>query len=394
MVVWWSVTIVNQGLIRPTACTDLAIGAHADTTGPNTVSEYVKRLAEGGARESAANVEIEVDTGQRLFDWTWLRVRKSGKALRPYHRGPQAAAHRSERYRNYMHQADCPDWEVNASQAHVGDVANRSIATMNEESPWRRDDDSTELLDFQTPLHRPTKPRGTSSDVGRVRKAPSVSTSRGIYATSLGQVGLLAMGHENTEKGVMARVRTALFSPTTEPTTKTSTQVAGSTELSDQAHTQSTVPWPLEREQPVDLTEIDDADFPALTTRQHSVVSEGPVDKGDNKTKTHVEISDPSSDVSGQSQEHQQAAGRERKQEKETETETKKEREEAREEKEVSKETQREKEKEQQRRGLKHRGGPNLAQFLYGALEGERTKHQRRHKDKTDQGSGLSVGFH
>ena len=131
-----------------------------------------------------------------------------------------------------------------------------------------------------------------------------------------------------------------------------------------------------------------------MTTRQHSVVSEGPVDKGDTQTKTHVEISDPSSDVSGQSQEHQQAAGRERKQEKETET--KKEREEEREEKEESKEKEREKEeeKEQQRRGKKHRGRPKSAKSLYGALEGERTKHNRRYKDKTDQGSGLSVGFH
>ena len=117
-----------------------------------------------------------------------------------------------------------------------------------------------------------------------------MSTSRGIYATSPGQVVLLAMGHENTEKGVMARVRTALFSPTTEPTPKTSTQVAGSLELSDQAHTPSTPLLQIERGRPVGLTEIDDADSPALTTRQHSVVSEGPLDKGDTQTNTHAFI--------------------------------------------------------------------------------------------------------
>ena len=111
----------------------------------------------------------------------------------------------------------------------------------------------------------------------------------------------------------------------------------------------------------MDLTEIDDADSPALTTRQHSVVSEGPVDKGDNKTTPHVSSSDPSWHVSGQTQEHKQ-----------TEAKGKK-----------------------QRRHKKQRGPrPKSARSVYKELEGERTKHQRKHKDKTDQGSGLSVGFH
>ena len=400
LVVWWIWTVSVQGLNGPTACTDLAIGAYADTAGPNTVSECVSRLAKGGVRENASNVEFDIDTGQRLFDWTLLRVRKSGKALRPYHCGPQAAAHRSERYRNYIPQADVPDWEVNASAARGGDVGNRRVATMEDET-WGREKDSMEPTGFQSSMNSLSNSRDTSLGGERVRKVPSVSTSRATKATSLEEGALPSIRHDDNGQGKneqrqLSSGRRAQHTPTTrQRQDKTQdTQVAGLQEPSDQAHTLSTPLLHIERGRPAGLTETNNADLPSLTTRQHSVVSEGPVDKGNTQTKTHVEISDPSSDVSGQSQEHQQAAGRERKQEKETETETKKEREEAREEKEVSKETQREKEKEQQRRGLKHRGGPNLAQFLYGALEGKRTKHQRRHKDKTDQGSGLSVGFH
>ena len=304
-------TVSVQGLNGPTACTDLAVGAHADTTGLNTVSECVWRLTEGGVRESATNVEFDVDTGKRLFDWTWLRVRKSGKALRPYQCGPQAAAHRSERYHNYIPQADCPDWEVNNRiTLPVWDVTHVTVATMEGASPWRHEDDSTGVQGFETPLHRPANPGDTSFDVERVRKAPSVSTSRGIYATSPGQVVLLAMGHDNKEQGVLTQVRRALFSPTTEAQRTTSTQVAGSLELSDQAHTPSTPLLQIERGRPVGLTEIDNADSPCLTTRQHSVAKEGPVDKGLHKTKPHVGISDPSSDVSGQTQEQEETAAK------------------------------------------------------------------------------------
>ena len=50
----------------------------------------------------------------------------------------------------------------------------------------------------------------------------------------------------------------------------------------------------MEREQPVDPTEIDDTDIT-------------PVDKGHNTTKPHVGISDPNWHVSGQSHEHKEA---------------------------------------------------------------------------------------
>ena len=241
-------------------------------------------------------------------------------------------------------------------------------------------------------MDSPTRPRDKRSGGEGVRKAHSVSTSPAAIVTSPGMVVLLFAGQAARGKGILSRVRRIVFTPPTESTQTQRTLETGSEEHSDQcAHVEYGPNEILGTERPVGLPEINDADFPS---------SEGTVEKGYSKKNSHVRISGPYRRVSGGTQEHQETATQDKQQ-----REGKEQRREVADDGRCPDETNGQLEGGYRpiiiRKNPRHGEWHSVSQVEWQSESLTAEKHKDRGRlecslqdDETDQGSGLSMGFH
>ena len=391
LVVWWNVAVNYKGQIRLTGCTDLAIAAHADAPGLSTNSGHIQRAAEDSSRECAVDADSEIDTGQRLVDSTWRRGQRSGKALQlPHRRGCD---------HNYiLHPRRLLDsWAVHGgrppeeTKVVLGYMSAADAAEMEFEERRKSQEAPTGSTGCTGLMDSPTRPRDKRSGGEGVRKAHSVSTSPAAIVTSPGMVGLLFAGQAARGKGILSRVRRIVFTPPTESTQTQRTLETGTEEHSDQAHAQSTALFSIEREWSVlGLTEINDAD---------SLQAKGPWIRDISK-KTPTLGSATPRHASCQSQEHQETATQDKQQ-----REGKEQRREVADDGRCPDETNGQLEGGYRpiiiRKNPRHGEWHSVSQVEWQSESLTAEKHKDRgrlecslQEDETDQGSGLSMGFH